>query len=354
MRGCMRLLAILSAVLFIITAILALFAVNLARALTDREAIKAALDEEDLVREVAPSLMVTALQEQAAAQGLPVDEIDPAAWQTAVDLLLPPGWLEDQSDAAVDATFDYLESEEMTAPQLTVDVKPLVENLQGEAGRQAILTVLQSLPVCPGTEPFPEVGDGEIPFPTCLPPEVDVATTADQVHSSLVATITNNPTLADMEGALPLGQIMEAGAAESPESPEGLQNLRRGFALVQRWSGFLGLIPAAFLVLILIFGVRSLGGFGHWLGWPLALAGGMTLLVVLAAPAALTVLLRTAASSPEAGAGGAIMTQLWPVFLDSVSRLWLHNVRWQAASMLVGGLFMIGVGFFGNWLEKGD
>ncbi|MEW5986545.1 MAG: hypothetical protein AB1791_07935 [Chloroflexota bacterium] len=354
MRGCMRLLAGLSAVLFVITAILALFVVNLAQALTDREAIKAALNEEELIREVAPSLMVATLQEQAAAQGLPVGEIDPAAWQTAVDLLLPPGWLNEQSDAAVDATFDYLESNEMTAPQLMVDVKPLVENLQGEAGRQAILTVLQSLPVCPGTEPFPEVGYGEVPFPTCLPPEVDVATTAGQIHSSLVTTIANNPMIAEMEGVIPLGQAIEAGAAESPESLEGLQNLRRGFALVQQWSGFLGLIPAAFLVLILVFGVRSLGGFGHWLGWPLALAGGMALLVVLVAPAVLTAFLRTAASSPEAGADGAIMTQLWPLFLDTLSRLWLHNVRWQAASMLVGGLFMIGVGFFGNWLEKGD
>ncbi|HUM69221.1 MAG TPA: hypothetical protein PLK31_10290, partial [Chloroflexota bacterium] len=185
MRGCLQATAGFVAALFVLTAVIALISYNLIVVATDREAVKGlftGLDE--VVRQTAPALIMEAARQEALARGITDLPIDEEQLQTAVATVIPPGWLDTQAEATVDGLYDYLETGDPAAAEVTLDTRPLLDSLLGPAGQQMVTAVIVNLPPCTTAPNFNTVGNVDIP--DCLPPGTNVQDVSAAVHTAVV------------------------------------------------------------------------------------------------------------------------------------------------------------------------
>jgi hypothetical protein len=346
MRGCLRIVAGFTAVLFIILTALTFLLSNLAQVAGERQSVKRAIDGEGLLRETLLELANDAVLQQAEVTGLP--PIDPVVLRHSLDRLIPPGWIGQQTDAAVDALFDYLEDERITSPELTINALPFMAALRGEPGLQAITLVVQSLPVCAGPHLYPNLALGRFEIPLCLPPELNAPLMSGLLHTNLNQLLDFYPALMG-EGVI-RWRILE----DTPLPPEvraGLEQFRALYQFSRRWHWSLWLLPPLFLFLLLILDVRSLASFGHWWGWSILLAGLFTIFLSFFLPYLLDYYFRMASPWPGGDPAAVTITRFIRAVLQSLMALWLRQVTWQAALLLPVGLFFILLGFFGNALS---
>lgn len=336
-----KVIAILAAVGFLVTAVTALFVVNLAQVATDRQAVSGMFRElpelDGWLRAQVPDIAVTLLEEQMALAGLPPLDVDPTLLTAAALNLIPPQWVETQTETAVNAIYDYLETGDPAAATTRLDIQPLLERLQGDAGRQMVALFVRSLPPC-SAEDVGALLNGlsaGSEIPACLPPGINQEVLADQVHTLLVQSIQQNPQLSTA------GRDVEISLLENipPARLQQLQRLRQMYLLADRLAWVLWLLPLAALFVIALFAVRSLRTLGLWWGWPLTLAGGLALLVALAVSVyAATGPAVTAAVGLPVGAVSAV-TAVWQALVS----LWLDRVYMQSALMLGAGLLLLGL-----------
>lgn len=344
MRGCMRFLAVLTAIFFVISMTLTLFLFNLARVATDREEIKRAVQSEDLLQETILLVVTSAVQQQADERGLPA--LEPELLEESVAQLVPPGWMQRQTDAAVDALFDFLEGE-TDRPEVVIDLAPFEATLRGESGRRVVQSVVESLPVCTPDQLQPAFSGDGFDFPLCVPPGVDVGIMTAQIQESLAQLLDENPRLVG-ESQVRLSLL---GEDVDPRLQRQLTYVQRAFTFSQRWSWLLWLIPLFCLPAIVLLGVRSPGGLGHWLGWPAAVSGGLALITA----AAVYLWFYANVLSVEAllaygGGIGMAMSHFLRAIFEVLVQSWLWQVGWQAGALLAAGGFLILAGFILNWM----
>jgi hypothetical protein len=335
MRGCTQLLAGIFVVIFIITAVFTLFLVNLAHGLTDRDTVKSVLNLEPLAREALPGLLADGLRRSAAERGLAVDQIDEAALDAAFDVVVPPGYIDGLTETAVDGLYDYLETGDPAQATLALDVKPMIDRLQGEPGRQATLALAQSLPPCEQSLSPEQIQAGQIELDNCLPPNVPAETAALMLHQAIVDGLNENPQVIG-EGVVRLN-LFEASQMNQQQLAQA-QRIQRTFVFLQRWSWSLWFIPLLSLMIIFTLAVRSVSQWGHWWGWPLLLAGLFAFILAAMVPAVLLVYSRTAMAITADG--GLTVAAMSGRLAQSLSDLWLRRVLIQA-----GLLGFIGLGF---------
>lgn len=341
MRGCLQAAAGFVAAIFVLTAVIALFATNLIDVATDRQAVKAALSGlEEVVRQAVPVMLAEAARQEALDRGINHLPIDEQQLQTAVATVIPSGWIDTQTEAAVDGLYDYLETGDPDAAEVEVDMRPFLESLRGEAGRDVITAVLTNLPPC--SEPLPELNLESGQIPGCLPPEVNVDAVAAEVHTAVIQAMEENPQIIGGGGVVrvPLfGEDSPTGL--SPERQLELARLHRNFTLARTWAWTLWLLPMACLLLILLLAVRSVPEWGHWWGWPMVITAVIVLFFAILAPAVLTFVTRTAVTPVNAD---PLTLPLRPFLLDLFNRVvdqWLGQVYLQAGLMLALGVGMI-------------
>lgn len=340
MRGCSQFLAALVAILFVVSAVVALFVVNLGQTITNRQAFKQAVDLEPFVRANGPQILADTIQDVARQQGVTV-QVDTVLMHQVVDGLIPPGWIDTTADSAVDGLYDYLETGDLSRAAVVLDARPLVERFRGEPGRQAMLLVTQSLPVCADPLAGFDMQTGRFYIPNCVPQLVPVPEASQLLHASLVATLDANPDLVAQAGVMRFSLVDPARMP--PETLAQLQRLRTIFQL-SRWVWLLWLIPLGCLFLILLLVVRSWREFGQWWGWPLLLAGALTLFIGVLLPALMTAYFRTSAPLPTDTLNLAT-SRILRAMTEYLSRLWLQRVYIQAGIMLALGILLAIVGF---------
>jgi hypothetical protein len=343
MRGCQQIIAGVTAVFFVITAVAAFFLVNLAQGLTDRENIKAALNLEPLVRQMVPALMSDALRRSAAEQGLAFDSFNEATLDAAFDTVIPPGYIDDLTGTAVDGLYDYLESGDPDQAVLTLDVQPILNRLQGEPGQQAALALVQSLPPCEQPLSPEQLQAGQLDLNNCLPPNVPAETVALTLHEAVVAALNENPQVVG-SGTIRIN-LFNTGQMDQAQLAQ-IQQVQRTFVLLQRWSWTLWFLPLFSLALIFTLVVRSASLWGHWWGWPLLLAGLITLILAAMVPAVLLVYSRTAVTLTADGGLSAVAISRR--LAQSLTDLWLRRVLIQAGIMTFIGFAFVVLGFVGS------
>ncbi len=347
MRGCLRVLAGVVAVLFFIITLGILFAVNLTQIMTSREAMKESFDLGPLVVEVGPSLLAEAMQKEARAQGVELDDIDTAVLQEAVRELAPPDWVNEQVDTAVDELFDYLETGDMDETVIRIDIRPVIERLRGEPGTRSIQAVMQSLPPCPDAVTGFGISEEGISIPICLPPDLSVEDSTRLVQENIDAIINENPNVLDEAGVVEVSLFQDV--SRTGQGAEQLQRTRRIFVLVNRLGPALWAIPLVLLLLIALLAVRSLGEWGHWWGWPLAVTAVVALLGTLTMPALLDLWIRTAQFAPSQISGTLVpVNQVMRELLRPLTTLWQTRIYLQAGIMLAIGVVFIIMGFVGS------
>jgi hypothetical protein len=296
MRGCLNFLAGIMAVLFAITAVLALFLTNFFAVVADREIIKESLSNLDsLVVEAVPAIVAQTLEEQARERGLAPINLDEAILQESMETLLPPGWIEAQTDAAIDTVYDTLETGDLESAELVIDTTPLLDRFRGEPGRQIVSNIVSDLPPCTEVINPAELLGPDVTIPACMPPGVPTEQVTQEVHARLVQALDSNPQLTSEFGVVrvPLfSPEQQAQNAELVQAREQLLRLQRTFALARDWGWLLWLLPVGCLLLIALLAVRSWSELGHWWGWPLLGTAVFFLLLTIIFPALTRILVR--------------------------------------------------------------
>jgi hypothetical protein len=346
-----RTLALIIAVFFVIVFLPVLSVSTLARLVADREAAKVALDGEALLDEAAAVLIREGLKQQAVLDSLPELVRDSERFRTAVDELVPADWATGQTDAIVDAIYNYLETGDESFLTLSIETGPLFAALQGEPGRNMMLAILEGLPPCTlDNLPSIDLGTGTFDITACMPPLVPVDLVADSLHG-IVKQVINEETAAAIIGdrfefsLLDLDPTMRAGTLST------LGRLRQFYLWSRIVTWLLWLIPIACLLLILVLVVRSPGGFGYWWGWPLVAAAGISLVLLALLFPPLLNLIAERIGQPAVGAdSSAIINRLLQIAFEAISEIWLARMRLQAGLALIAGLFLIALGFIGTWM----
>ena len=270
-HGCLQLLAVPVVMTFIVTAILAVLVTGLSFTFASRISVKSAVSLDEFVREFMTQSIEQDIRQKYLAQSLPPPEIDSIAIRHAVDLLVPPDWIDNAVDQGIDNIFNFLEAGRTDAYEF--DFRPLLERFRSETGHEAMTIIVGSYPPCPPsyfpTFEYNQEHNVEI---ECLPSGVPVSQVADQVYTTLIAGFNSDPEL------LANGGIFRE--EWSPTTASDAEIIIRAFQVLdQLW--LLWLIPLGLLAIIALLTVRSLYSLGIWFGSTLLITGVVTPVVGL-------------------------------------------------------------------------
>ena len=245
-----RIIAVLCVILFIVTALTALFLYNLEQRAFNPNTYKEALVNEDFYQSL-PSLLGQVLARDSSASNTPfVKQLTSENWTTIIQTLLPPAQLQSMTEEAITQIFAYLDNE-TNDPHISL--LPLKQRLSGPAGLNAAISLIHAQPNCTAEQVAQLISSfGQV---LCNPPQdvLDLAKPVLQTQLNLIAA--NIP-----------DQISLVGANVQPTRVRNLRVVR----LIMQLSP---LLPLALLFAVTIFAVRTFKGWLTWWGWPFLAAG---------------------------------------------------------------------------------
>jgi hypothetical protein len=260
-----KILAVISSIGFVLTAVLALILFNVDRRAFQAEAYQRVLEGEGFYERI-PTLMAEAVvNSPSETSGLPLvmQGMSVKAWDDLFRTMLPPDELKKIGDNTLASMFDFLN---MQADSVKISFAPIKSQMASDAGVQAVYTLLNTQPDCTIEQVASMtisllVNEG-IEF--CKPPESLYPLLTPVINLQLETAafaIPDETTLFD-------AQIFAAG--EDPRIR--LQNLR----LLMQLSLFL---PIGFLLLLTLTSVNSLKTFLKSWGVPFLSTGLIAVLI---------------------------------------------------------------------------
>lgn len=257
-------LAIFSATLFVLAAVMALFLFNFDRKAFSAETYQKAFAQDDFYKKI-PALMAEAIRSSDANQSefpLVMQSMSAEAWEAFFQALLPPEMLETIGDDALDSTFAYLNLQTDSAQ---INLAPLKASMAGDAGAQAVFTILGTQPACSLNQiaqmTLGILSGSEIEF--CNPPA--------ELYPALTPII---QTQLQVTAALIPEQVTIISAPLQNDPRQRLKTAR----LFMRLSPIL---PLAFLLGLTLFAVRSLKSWLSWWGIPFLVTGSIAVVMSL-------------------------------------------------------------------------
>ncbi|PIZ25910.1 MAG: hypothetical protein COY47_03380 [Chloroflexi bacterium CG_4_10_14_0_8_um_filter_57_5] len=192
-------------------------------------------------------------------------------WEAIINILVPPNELQAITENVLDQVFAYLNGETDSA---SVSLVKLKSRLAGQAGQDALLQLITAQPPCTDEQLVQMAAGalgGEQGMVICNPPEVVLALLLPELQSQLNALLTEMPDEAII--IKPSSQPVQRGGGEplGDDPITALRNVRFGSRLSP-------LLPLGLLMLVTIFGVRSLKGWMRWWGIPFFFAGAIALI----------------------------------------------------------------------------
>lgn len=271
-----RIIAVPVLVLFVLAFPISLMLRDVGSLLFEADTTKA------LVRQ---SLMGSALADSLARQGaeqllaanrggsfssllLLMDEED---WRQITEIIAPEDILADTVDVVVEAFSQWLNDDQAEFPDLQVNLSRLKANAVQNTG-EVVTVFLNALPECSADVLASLTLDAGLleSFPACRPPEPLYSQVVAQADSSMGQLINQAP------DSINLNQLTDGQQApqELIQLKQTLVRLR--FGLAWGWVGILGIgLLAAWA------GAAGFKSFLRWSGWPIFLAGGVTLIIGL-------------------------------------------------------------------------
>ena len=326
MRTAGQMFAAICVVLFVISSVFVLLAVNIEAQAFSSQAYKQAFEDQRLYERM-PGILATTITGYVAQSGgaLPfLQLLTPEDWQNNIGLLLPPEELRAIANQALDSTFDYLNGR---SNSVVISLIPVKVQLAGESGVQLVLQILRRQPACT-TEQLTQMAlglfGGQIAL--CNPPEQAIGLMLPFIQTqvqTMSAVFPNELTL------------VSPALSGTPADPRAELNTLRSVIR------FTPLIPALLLLAIAAFAARSLVDWLTWWGWPLMLAGGSSALIgLLGSPligGILQVLIQTQRLFPLPPAFASLIAET----ASGVARQMLIPVLVQGLILGVLGLAMV-------------
>ena len=194
--------------------------------------------------------------------------------------LLPPEWLQTQTESIVDQLYATLRSDQSN-PSLSIPLADLKARLQGDQGYAVVVQVLNAQAPCTAAQLAQASGsDGTEPLgqvPVCRPPQSEMVSAAPSIHSALDDLVSHVPDQAEFK----------LNDESNPSSSVNYESMRSGLATFETISHWALLVPLVLLALVAALGARSLVGLLRWWGIPILVTGvvglGLTLAGLVAA-----------------------------------------------------------------------
>ena len=326
MRSLGQALAAGCAILFVITAVLMLLAVNIEAQAFKSDPYKQAFEEQRLYERM-PAILSATITGYVAENGsaLPfLQLLTPEDWQNNIGLLLPPEELRAMANQVLDSTFDYLNGR---SNSVVITLVPVKSQLAGDSGVQLVLQILRRQPACTAeqlTQMALGFFGGQIAL--CNPPEQALGIMLPFIQTQVQSMSTLFP------NELTLVSPALSGTAADPRAE--LNTIR---SLIR----FTPFVPLLLLLAIAAFAVRTLADWLTWWGWPLMFAGGASALIgLLGSPligGILQVLIQTQRFFPLPPAFASLIAET----AGAVARQMLIPVLVQGLILGVLGLAMV-------------
>jgi hypothetical protein len=278
MKGCARVLATISLLLFIVTATVALTLINVRLYLLSPETYSQALNLEGIYDELPtiagdqlryslslnPCLEDPEVCEGEGLSDIPEDggagppgyfkNLPEQVWEGVITALIDASWVEDQIEDVLSQIFAFL-VEETPSDAIVISLEGIKDRIDGEAAYQAIVNVMSAQPACTAeqiaalTHTFASDGLNGAMI-QCNPPQEVMILVEPFVRLGLE----------DVVGMLP----SHVGVEIPPElytpggSPATILSIARGV------FGFAPWMALFWLLAVSVFAVRDLRS---WLGW---------------------------------------------------------------------------------------
>ncbi len=290
--GCIsKTLALIFAGIFIVTALISLLLFNLQAQLFRPTFYKSALQEQDLYDKlpglVFDQVLYTLSSNTCGDNASDCKPVKPAQanqnyfgnltqqqWQQLLSSLMPPDWLKAQTEEAIDQTLAYYLKPGTTSNEIQISLSEVKGQLASTAGEQAVLKIIDAQPACSEQQiakAFQQLLLGTLgnQLPLCKPPELILQQLDPLIKMSLTTLAADLPD----EATMPV-----PGSDSAQDYRPALRTSRTLMALSP-------LLALGSLLLVTIFGVRSLRGWMRWWGIPLLMAGvGGLIMAFSAAP----------------------------------------------------------------------
>jgi hypothetical protein len=272
-----------------------------------------------------------AASEESTGPPAPLPDLTRADYEAIISAFVPADWLQAQTERALDQAFANLAPDAPTTP-ITISLAEVKARIGGPAGVDAVLRLVRSWPPCTEAEmrawgrvsPDSELED----LPTCRPPEERLALVTPQIEALLdaqAARILDQAEVSQVVGGQASEETARSVETNRPEE-DPLTVLKRVRSLL-RWSV---LLPFTLMLLVTLFGVRTLKGFLRWWGIPCVIVGLIGMVLALAAlPSLDSFLAANAANMPPALSPG--VRQAGFDVLRSVVRIlvvWIGGEAW--------------------------
>ncbi len=341
-----RLIALAFGAAFVLTSAVVLLLWNADHQVFNPQAFKRALLEQK-VYERLPSLvaeqLTVSLSRQPAGKesSLPVFfyNLKQQDWKIILSGLMTPQWLQAQAEGVIDQVFAYLDSVQ-PAPSIKVSLVELKIRFQGEPGMRAFFQMLHAQPACTQDQ-LAEIARAAIlgnleNIPVCNPPEDLVSQFRPEIQQGL------NQVAAMIPDEIDLGAQLQGATAGGAPANDPRPIIRQARLLIRLSP----LIPAALLLLVTVFGVRSLRDWLLWWGLLLLLAGLAALaLGILAGPAISQYITNALSVGRVPGAGLAPgFAQVGASIGRALAAAAVHSTLLQATLIALIGFGMVVVG----------
>ncbi len=212
-------------------------------------------------------LAVEAILERGGGQQTEQGVLDFLARQDLDQILasvVPPDWARSQIQTNLENLYGWLD-EERLIPQITLDLQPIKQHIQGGGAKRLVETVVGSWPAC-GPEQIEALirqgfDGGELPQQLCQPPEPTRSNMVDQLVALLERQV----------GVLP-DRVQPGGDTAPGANPQDMLRLKRGLRILRGLAQVGWLLPVSALGLVLALAVRSWPQLMRW--WGAAILGG--------------------------------------------------------------------------------
>ncbi len=322
-------LATFCAILFVITAVTALFFFNFERRAFTAETYQKAFARDDFYNKI-PGLMADAMTSATADQSqfpIVMRGMGKEAWEAFFRSLLPPETLKLMGDEALSSTFAYLN---MQTDSAQLNLSPLKASMAGDAGVQAVLSLLGTLPECTFNQiaqmSLSLFSGGQIEF--CNPP-------AD-LHPLLTPILQGQ--LQFTAAAIP-DQITIISAPPQNDPRQKLLDVR----FLMR---FTPMFPLAFLLGLTLFAVRSLKSWLTWWGIPFFITGLLAFVMSLIGAPVFGVVFQRMLINRMPTYLPSILLEYGNDLAAAMVKALLNPILWQGLFLAVLGLAMATAGYF--------
>ncbi len=198
----------------------------------------------------------------------------PETWTEITNLIIPADWLQITTTQLADVIFGLIDGD-LDVIENEIDMAELRDRLGGEAATEAATLIIREAPACNGEQirHMQSVVSGDEDFlPICRPAN-------EAMENRAIETISNwfNFMALEFEGDVTsVAQMFDISRDDA-----------RAFSIIMEIAFnqvlmLFYLCPAAFLSLIIIFTVRSIGQFGRWIGGITLTVGILILMAILA------------------------------------------------------------------------